>query len=108
MISEKELDEISKDKYGFPSEVFKLGFRAAEKICLAKIAELKKDIIELIDLGADQVVTEKIVKLEAILVLMKKALETVSIYSRINHDKPRDYGEIVNPVLDMLKNEGEK
>lgn len=30
---------------------------------------------------------------------MLKALETVEMYARINHDRPKDYAEIVAPAL---------
>jgi hypothetical protein len=87
MISEKELDEMAE---GFgEGEIllqmsYKAGFTKAEKFYLAKIAELEKnnerlknEIIELIDLGTDQVVTEKITRLES---RLKSARECIEFY----------------------------
>lgn len=28
-----------------------------------------------------------------------KALEQIALYSRVNHDKPKDYGEVANDAL---------
>lgn len=35
-------------------------------------------------------------------VLVVQALTTVSFYARISHDKAKDYGEIVDPVLKKI------
>ena len=108
MISEKELDEIAKTER-FLSQVesysFKHGFRAAEKIYLSKIAELKKDIIEIVDLGTDQIVTEKITRLES---RLKSARECIEFYgSEKNWQSPEDQGfehhdTLSNGLADMI------
>jgi hypothetical protein len=124
MISKEELDKITEEKTGLSDRLFvgfKIGFREAEKIYLKKIAELEKnnerlknEIIELIDLGTDQVVTEKIVKLEA---RIKSARECIDFYSNDdNWIEPwsenadvvdRDNLEGGKRAKEWLKNEGE-
>jgi hypothetical protein len=42
-------------------------------------------------------------ELEAKLQVAVEALEQVSMYSRINHDNPKDYGEIVNSAIEKIK-----
>lgn len=34
---------------------------------------------------------------------LAKAAEIISMYARINHDKPKDYGEIIDPALMAYK-----
>jgi hypothetical protein len=91
MISEKELKKKFLDGGGCITDLayYLAGFRASEKTYLQKIAELekekeklKKDIAELIDLGTDQVVTEKIVRLEKQNLILLDALNNVWLFGQ--------------------------
>ena len=116
MISEKELDEIAKEKTGSSDSIrlhvgFKIGFRAAEKIYLDKIAELKDK----------SYLTRKIIELEA---RLKSARELIQFCNEVTHHEIRcnfpfhecgcmnrdiyNEGKILNATGEWLKNEGGK
>lgn len=71
--------QVTQDAY----EQLDYEFRLTEiKRLKAENEKLKKDIIELVDLGTDQVVTEKIVRLEA---QLAKAEEVIKFYANPIH-----------------------
>ncbi len=107
MISEKELDEMSESRASSPKEAFcyRLGFRAAEKIYLAKIAKLEARIKKLTNLN------------ELLFYIEKNARNMVAseyndLWKRINELKNEGdkftFCSCTHPAYCICKNEGEK